>query len=132
MDDKKEPLPSAIVQVFQNGILKGGAPTDYDGDYVIKPIAPGEYDVIVLCNGFDSIEQKGILVVCNDTTTVNFSMQRRVVGSKTITIRGGKVRLNNNKDKTELIDQPQKKQEYLPQSPDNKSYIREKINNFPH
>ncbi len=104
VDEKKEPLPSAIVQVFQNGVLKGGAPTDYDGNYVIKPLDAGKYDVIVLYNGFDSIEQKGILVKERNTTTVNFLMKRSTTGPKTVQVFAGRSISNHKAKKPPTTD----------------------------
>jgi len=86
LDDKKEPLPSAVIQVLQGGILKGGAATDYDGNYSIKPLDPGYYDVLVLYNGFDSFETTGVIVSPGQRTTVNVTMQRKSKELKTFTI----------------------------------------------
>jgi len=133
MDDKKEPLPSAVVQVFQNGVLKGGAATDYDGNYIITPLDTGKYDVIVLYYGFDSIRQTGVLVAENKTTIINYNMARHNTGLQTIMVHTyGKMRLSNSeRTNNELIDQSKKKEEYIPPSPGNKTYTREEINNSP-
>ena len=134
MDDKKEPLPSAVVQVFQNGVLKGGAATDYDGNYIIKPLNAGEYDVIVLYNGYDSLKIDNIVIVPDQTTTQNFQM-KRYSGSqlRTITVVMGYKRPLTKQQviENELIDQSKKKEEYIPPSPGNKTYTREEINNSP-
>ena len=90
VDDKKEPLPSAVVQVYTGGILKGGAPTDYDGNYVIKPLEPGYYTVLVLYNGFDSIQVTDVVVTPNQRTTQNFTMARHTTGLKTIEVKAYK------------------------------------------
>jgi len=76
LDDKKEPLPSAVVQVYSGGIYKGGNVTDYDGNYTIKPLDPGSYDVLVIYQGFDSIEITGVSVSPNLGTNQNFQMTR--------------------------------------------------------
>ena len=76
LDDKKEPLPSAIVQVYSGGILKGGAATDLDGNYVVKPLDPGYYSVLVLYSGYDSILVKDVIVSPGDRTTQNFTMAK--------------------------------------------------------
>ena len=76
LDDKKEPLPSAAVQVYRGGIFKGGIITDYDGNYTIKPLDPGVYDVLVLYTGFDSIKITGVVVTPGDRTTQNFTMEK--------------------------------------------------------
>ena len=76
LDDKKEPLPSAAVQVYQGGILKGGTVTDYDGNYTVKPLDPGYYNVLVLYTGYDSIMVTDVVVVPGDRTTQNFTLKR--------------------------------------------------------
>jgi len=76
LDDKKEPLPSAAVQVYRGGIFKGGIITDYDGNYTIKPLDPGVYDVLVLYTGFDSIKVTDVVVTPGDRTTQNFTMAK--------------------------------------------------------
>jgi len=75
VDDKKEPMTSAAVQVYQGGILKGGTVTDYDGFYVVKPLDPGSYDVLVLYAGYDSMMVTGVVVAPGQRTTQNFSLK---------------------------------------------------------
>ena len=41
-----EPMPFVNVIVEQGGQQKGGAQTDLDGNYQIKPLNAGNYDVI--------------------------------------------------------------------------------------
>ncbi|MES2702291.1 MAG: carboxypeptidase regulatory-like domain-containing protein [Bacteroidota bacterium] len=62
VDDKMEPLLNATVQVFQNGILKGGAVTDYDGHYEVKPLEEGIYDVSVFYYGYDTFKVRAVQV----------------------------------------------------------------------
>jgi len=76
LDDKKQPLPSAAIQVYQAGILKGGNITDFDGNYTIGPLEPGNYDLLVLYPGYDSLQEKSIVVSKGDTTTKNFQMKQ--------------------------------------------------------
>jgi len=76
LDDKKEPLPSAIIQVYSGGILKGGAATDIDGNYDIKPLDAGYYNVLVLYAGYDSIMITGVIVSPGNRTTQNFTMAK--------------------------------------------------------
>src|ERR1700761_6040291 len=76
LDDQKQPLPSAAVQVYQGGILKGGNITDYDGNYTIKPLDPGYYNVLVLYTGYDSVLVTGVVVSAGDRTTQNFTMAK--------------------------------------------------------
>jgi hypothetical protein len=83
LDDKKEPLPSAVIQVYQGGILKGGNVTDYDGNYTVKPLDPGYYNVLVLYAGYDSIMITDVVVTPGQRTTQNFQMAR-----KSVTVKG--------------------------------------------
>ena len=76
LDDKKEPLPSAAVQVYQGGILKGGNITDYDGNYTIKPLDPGYYNVLVLYSGYDSVMVTDVVVTPGARTSENFQMAK--------------------------------------------------------
>ena len=41
----KEPIPFANVIAEMNGTLVAGDQTDFDGNFHIKPLNPGEYDV---------------------------------------------------------------------------------------
>jgi Carboxypeptidase regulatory-like domain len=76
LDEKKEPMINAAIQVIQNGTLKGGNIADYDGNYVIKPIDPGDYDMQILAIGYDSMNAKSVVVTSGATTTINFQMKR--------------------------------------------------------
>lgn len=74
LDEKKQPIIGAVVQVTQGGIAKGGAVTGIDGDYLIKPLDAGSYTIIVNYIGYAK-------VTVNDVTVgrlrveQNFNMQ---------------------------------------------------------
>jgi hypothetical protein len=80
LDNKKQPMINAAIQVFQGGILKGGVVTDYDGNYVVKPLDPGYYDVVMLYPSFDSFVVKGVIVSGGARTTVNATMRLSETG----------------------------------------------------
>ena len=40
-----EPVPFANVVAFKNGSQVAGTTTDFDGNYTIKPLDPGNYDL---------------------------------------------------------------------------------------
>lgn len=44
-DERHEPVPGASVTAMQGGIIRGGAITDFDGNFIIKPLDGGMYDV---------------------------------------------------------------------------------------
>lgn len=95
LDDKKEPLPSAVIQVYQGGILKGANVTDFDGNYLIKPLDAGTYDVLVLYAGYDSILVNNVIVTGGNRTTQNFTMAKHTTGLPTITVKAYKKPLVN-------------------------------------
>jgi hypothetical protein len=76
LDEKKEPLPSAVVRVYQGGILKGINGSDFDGNYTVKPLDPGYYDVLVSYTGYDSLMVTSVIVSPGQRTTQNFNMTR--------------------------------------------------------
>lgn len=43
--DTKQPIPFCKVVLFQNGSIKGGATTDFDGGFQINSVGAGSYDV---------------------------------------------------------------------------------------
>lgn len=75
LDEKKEPMITAVIQVYQGGILKGGAVTDYDGLYTVKPLDAGTYDLYVMYLGYDTLLTKGVIVSAGNRTTVNLAMK---------------------------------------------------------
>ncbi len=93
LDEKKEPLPSAVVQVYQGGTLRGGNVTDYDGNYTVKPLEPGTYDVLVLYSGYDSILVQNVRVNPGATTPLNFNMKLHTVGLTGVTVTSYKIPL---------------------------------------
>lgn len=76
VDSKKEPIINAAVEVRQGGTLKGGTVTDYDGNYVVKPLNPGQdYEITVKSLGNKTIKLERVLVSPDKTTFQDFTMQ---------------------------------------------------------
>ncbi|HYD20336.1 MAG TPA: carboxypeptidase regulatory-like domain-containing protein, partial [Flavipsychrobacter sp.] len=75
VDANNEPVASAQVQVSSGGITKGGTVTDFDGNYVIKPLEPGHYDVKVNYIGQKESQTTGVLVQPGKNTEVNVKLQ---------------------------------------------------------
>lgn len=93
LDDKKEPVVNAAVQVMEGGILKGGAVTDYDGNYEVKPLSPGRYDVKVQLQSYKTSITTGVIVSPDKITGVNFSMELASKQLNEVVITGYKVPL---------------------------------------
>jgi len=66
-----DPLPFAVVVVFQNGIQKGNAQTDFDGKFQISSLDPGVYDVIVNMVNYAKSTTSGVVVNNNTITFLN-------------------------------------------------------------
>lgn len=67
--EKKEAIPFANVILEMNGTLVAGSVTDFDGNFNIKPVAPGKYNVKVSCVGYTTMELHGV-IVSSDKITV--------------------------------------------------------------
>ncbi len=75
LDNKGEPVIGAIVSVSQGGIPKGGAPTDVDGRFSIKPIDAGRYDVAASFIGYKKYIITGVIVNSDKTTGLKFTLE---------------------------------------------------------
>lgn len=74
VDDKNEPLIGAVVQAIQGGITKSGMSTDENGDYTIKPLDPGRYELKVSYTGFKEYTTTGVIVSPDKNTEVKVTM----------------------------------------------------------
>ncbi|MBC8321277.1 MAG: carboxypeptidase-like regulatory domain-containing protein [Bacteroidetes bacterium] len=60
--DTKEPIPFANIVLENKGSQVGGATSDFDGNYMIKPIPPGKYDLKATFVGFKTVVIQGIII----------------------------------------------------------------------
>jgi Carboxypeptidase regulatory-like domain/TonB-dependent Receptor Plug Domain len=85
LDDKKQPVIGAVVEVFSGGIKKGGTVTDIDGNYSIKPLDPStNYEVVAKYAGLEETHTTNVVVSPDQTTEVNVTMEPRSI--KTVNI----------------------------------------------
>jgi CarboxypepD_reg-like domain/TonB-dependent Receptor Plug Domain len=65
--DKKtgEPLPFVNIVIENRGTQVTGGATDFDGNFFIKPIEPGTYDVVISYVGYQPYKQTGVVVNSN-------------------------------------------------------------------
>lgn len=75
LDEKKEPIPGAVVEVSQGGIAKGGAATDEDGKYIVKPLTAGRYTVKIMYSSYKTVEVSNVIVSPDKNTTVNANLE---------------------------------------------------------
>src|SRR4051812_26650624 len=74
----KEPVPFATVTAELNGTVVGGAQTDIDGHYSIKPLSPGRYNVKAMITGSSPAEVTGVLVAIEKFSEVNVEISQGV------------------------------------------------------
>ena len=82
----KEGVPFAGVIVELNGTQVAAQQTDFDGNYVIKPISPGKYDVRVEIIGYSKRIINGVIVNSNKQTYVNPDIAASVTNIQTVTV----------------------------------------------
>lgn len=73
-----EGIPFANIIALQSEAQKAGATTDFDGNFSIKPLSPGKYDLKVTYVGYQPTETKGVLVSSDKFVIVNFSLNKGI------------------------------------------------------
>lgn len=74
----KEPLPFANIVLFLNGMQKGGAQSNVDGYYTIRPIQPGTYDVQVTYVGYIGEKKTGYLIGSDKISSLDFALNQKL------------------------------------------------------
>lgn len=92
--DAGETMPFANVVLELNGNMVTGAATDIDGNYTIKSVAPGKYDLTASYSGYQSVKIANIVVNADRITFQNFDLtagqqlqEVQVIGYKVPLIR---------------------------------------------
>lgn len=94
-----EPIPFANVIVKADGNQAGGTTSDYDGNYVIKPLPPGKYDVKASYVGYKPILIKGVVINSDKVRFLEIEMKPTSQTLKTVEVVDYKVPLID-KDQT--------------------------------
>ncbi|MEI6575512.1 MAG: carboxypeptidase-like regulatory domain-containing protein [Bacteroidota bacterium] len=95
----KEPIPFANIVVEVSGAQVGGATSDFDGNYTIKPITPGKYDVKATFIGFKTQLTKSVVINSDKITFLDLEMEASSVNLEVVEVKDYKVPLIS-KDKT--------------------------------
>ena len=74
--DTKETLPFVTVIVYLNGNTVNGGTTDIDGEYSVKPLEPGTYDVSFQFVGYQPQTIKGVVVKGGKITPLDAEMMQ--------------------------------------------------------
>ncbi len=70
----KEPVPFAAVVAKQDGKQVRGTQTDFDGNFTIKPLNVGKYDIEVSCVGYSKYQRTSVNVTASGFTVVNVEL----------------------------------------------------------
>lgn len=91
--ETKEPIPFANIVIEQGGKMFGGTTTDFDGNYLIKPIQPGYYSIRCTYVGYKPLEIKNIQINKDKITFLDISMEQTATTLETFTVVDYKVPL---------------------------------------
>ncbi len=77
-DETGEPVPFANVTLMNGSDQILGTTTDFDGEYTLKPIPPGSYDLQVSYVGYQTKRIAGITVSSDKITKQNVNMSQGI------------------------------------------------------
>lgn len=73
--ETKEPIPFANIIVELGGTMMGGATSDFEGNYIIKPIPPGKYDVKATYVGYKPMLIRGVVIGADQIRFMDIEME---------------------------------------------------------
>ncbi|MFA8451349.1 MAG: carboxypeptidase-like regulatory domain-containing protein [Bacteroidales bacterium] len=88
--DSKEPLAFVNIVVKKGGVQAGGATTDFDGKYSIKPLEPGEYTLEATFVGYNAVKMNNIIIGTDQTRFLDVIMASGAETLETVEIVGSK------------------------------------------
>jgi Ca-activated chloride channel family protein len=86
-NSKAEPLPFVSLILFQDSIQVMSAQSDFDGNFIFKPLKPGVYELRAASVGFAPIRLTGIIVLKNETKVVNVIMNPTSIEMKEFVVK---------------------------------------------
>jgi outer membrane receptor protein involved in Fe transport len=95
----REPLPFVNIVVEVGGTNVGGSSSDFDGNFMIKPIPPGKYDVKATYVGYKPTMYKGVAIAGDQIQFLDIEMESTAVMMETFEVIDYKVPLIS-KDQT--------------------------------
>lgn len=93
VDSKKKTLIGVTVKALQQGRMVGSIATDVDGNYTIKKLKPGKYDIQATYAGYKTSLVKDVIVAAGKTTGVNITMQVNAKELDAVEVKSYKVPL---------------------------------------
>lgn len=101
LDENKTGLDYASVVAMEGGVVKGGGKTDANGNYRIKPLAPGKYDVKVTYVGYKEALIQGVILGVDKSLLLDFQLEKKSSNQATkkeVVITDYKVKLISTSD----------------------------------
>ena len=95
----KEPIPFANIIIELGGVQVGGATTDFDGNYLIKPIPGGKVDLKASYVGYRPMQMKGIQIIVDKITFQDLELEQTATNLQEVQVVDYKVPLIS-KDQT--------------------------------
>ena len=93
--ETREAIPFANIVLEQNGKMINGATSDFDGNYIIKPIMPGYYQLKCSFIGYNPVIMSNINISKNMANICNITMKPATAMLKAIEVSDYKVPLIN-------------------------------------
>jgi hypothetical protein len=84
-NESNEVLMLANVVIYKNGVMIKGVATDYDGNYSIKPLDPGSYDVEFSYFGYQKKILSGVTVASDQVKTLNARLSELTITTDVVT-----------------------------------------------
>jgi len=95
----KQPIPFANVVIEKGGKQVGATATDIDGEFTIKPIPPGTYDLKATSIGYNTVLMTNIVISPDKLTYQDLSLEAKTTTLTLVEVTGWKVPLID-KDQT--------------------------------
>lgn len=88
-NQKGQTIPFALIIASQDGVQKGAAKTDLNGNFKIKPLEAGTYKLEITQLGYNKLEVTPILIKSETILTMDFTINRIKSGKMLGVIRMG-------------------------------------------
>ena len=85
--DTGEPIPFANIVAEIGGTQVGGATSDFDGRYVIRPIDPGRYDIKATYVGYRPLQMQNVIVSANQIRFLDLKMEPTAIALEEFEVR---------------------------------------------
>lgn len=89
-NDGKTPIEFANVRLMQEGSLIIGAVTDEEGQYTLRPVSPGKYDLIVTYTGYAEFKLTNFEIRGSQTKIQDVKMTSSAITTKAVVVTAEK------------------------------------------